>query len=83
MRESGCANGQIVPPATPLRPTPALSRGQAFVRQCGGCGALIYVPWPPTSQRLGACSACGRADWWPLSLPVGPFPAAGHEAEHQ
>lgn len=68
-------------PPIQIVPTPAMGRGQAFVRQCGGCGTLVYVPWPPASQTLGACSACGRTDWWPRKLPVGPFTAATHEAE--
>jgi hypothetical protein len=81
MKEPNCVTRRSSPRTIPLVSTPALSRGQAFVRQCGGCGTLVYVPWPPASQTLGACSACGRTDWWPMSLPVGPFPATPREAE--
>jgi hypothetical protein len=81
MNQARSTGRRLMPTAVPIVPTPALSRGQAFVRQCGGCGTLVYVPWPPASQTLGACSACGRTDWWPMSLPVGPFPATPRDAE--
>jgi hypothetical protein len=64
----------LAPETTPrLRPTPALDAGRAFIRQCGGCGLLVYVPWPPARQVLGGCPACGGRQWWPQEPPVGPF----------
>lgn len=62
-----------------LAPTPAMDRGVAHVRQCGGCGVLIYVPLPPGSQELGECPACGRNEWWDQRLPVGPFGVSREE----
>jgi hypothetical protein len=70
-----------------LEPTIAMREGDSRVDQCAWCGLLACHETAQglartaalrrgakrTRARLGACPACGRTEWWPQDMPVGPF----------
>ena len=56
----------------PLKPTPALLRGDSEAVQCGSCGLVACVTGM-RRQTLGMCPACGHGHWSRQSKPISIF----------
>ncbi|MFA5898116.1 MAG: hypothetical protein WC829_03270 [Hyphomicrobium sp.] len=51
-------------------PTEAMRSGEQKVSQCAWCGCVVVWGVLAGFPQLGACSACGRADWVRQQLPL-------------
>ena len=59
----------------PLKPTPALLRGDSEAVQCGACGLVACVTGM-RRQTLGLCPACGNGRWSRQGKPISIFAKA-------
>ena len=53
-----------------IDPTEAMRSGEQKVSQCAYCGCVVVWGIHARVPQLGACAACGRADWLGQQLPI-------------